>query len=293
MLTRLQGVYTALVTPFKHDRLDESALRARLAEQRAAGIAGIVVGATTGEGPALEPSEWKQLLEICIAERGDMKIVANTGTNNTRHSIAKTVLAHEMGADAAMAITPYYNKPTQEGMRLHFSAIAEAAPIPLMLYSVPSRTSCELLPPTCGALLDHPSIIALKLAVSNLDRLTEIKQYVGERWSILCGEDSLFLPMLSIGGEGLVSVTSNVVPEAVVALYRAYTTGDWATARQWHYRLYDLNSALFLETSPGPIKAAMRLRGRDCGEVRLPLAPFSDSKLEILQRALDKVLEAL
>ncbi len=292
-MTRLEGVFTALVTPFQNDRLDEKALHARLVEQRTAGIAGIVVGATTGEGPALEPTEWKRLLEICIAERGTMKIIANTGTNNTNHTVAKTVLAHEMGADAGLVITPYYNKPTQEGLYRHFTSVAAASPLPLMLYNVPSRTSCELLPETCKGLLDAETIISLKQAVSNLDRVTEIKQIVGDHWTILSGEDSLFLPMMAVGAEGLVSVTSNAVPEVVVALYSATKNNDWVEAKRLHYGLYDLNYALFTETSPGPIKAALKLLGRDCGEVRLPLAPFSTSKLDQLDRALHKAMGLL
>ena len=292
-MVKLEGVFTALVTPFANDRLDEPTLRTRIGEQRTAGISGLVVGATTGEGPALEPAEWKRLLEISIEEKGELTIVANTGTNNTAHSIARTVLAHDMGADAALAITPYYNKPTQEGLIRHFLAIATASPLPLMLYNVPSRTGCELLPDSCANLLKAPSIKAMKQAVGNLDHFTAMKQIVGDRWTLLSGEDSLMLPILALGGHGVVSCASNVVPEVMVGLYRASQRNDWDEARRLHYAVFDLIDQLFVETSPGPIKEAMKMRDRSCGEVRLPLAPLSAKRHDGLRKALHKAMEAV
>ncbi|MCX7834843.1 MAG: 4-hydroxy-tetrahydrodipicolinate synthase [bacterium] len=285
------GVYTALLTPFKHDHLDEDALRERIDEQRLAGVDGLVVAATTGEGPSLEPAEWKRLIEICVEEANGLKIIANSGTNNTQHSIAKTIMAKELGADAALVITPYYNKPSQEGLFKHFAAVASATDFPIVLYNVPSRTGCELLPETCEKLLSYPNIVSLKQAVPNLDRVTEIKQLVKEQWTILSGEDSLFLPMLSIGAEGIISATANVIPDQMVALWKAFQENDLERAKEIHYHIYDLIKMLFIETSPAPLKTAMKMRDRSCGDVRLPLAPLSEKWHVPLKRALEKALE--
>ncbi|MDK9700794.1 MAG: 4-hydroxy-tetrahydrodipicolinate synthase [bacterium] len=291
-MLRIEGIYTALVTPFANGTLDESRLRSLIAKQIDAGIHGVVIAGTTGEGPVLDSDEWEQAVRIAVTERGSLKIIANAGTNNTMHSIEKAKIAEQLGADAILVITPYYNKPTQNGMIRHFEAVANATKLPVMLYNVPSRTGCELLPDSCLTLLSTPNIVSIKQAVANLDRFTEIRQVVGNRWTILSGEDSLFLPMLGLGADGIVSVLSNVAPNQFVRMYEAAKANRWQEAQQLHYALYDLMRLLFIETSPAPVKAAMRMIGEDCGDVRLPLVPLSDGWIEPLRQALLKAREA-
>lgn len=288
---KLKGVYTAILTPFHQDQLDEATLRLRIQEQKNAGVDGLVVCATTGESPALEPAEWRRIVEISIEEAGQMQIIANTGTNNTKHTITKTIVAKELGVDAVLVITPYYNKPSQQGLIRHFSNVADSTDLPMMMYNVPSRTGCELLPETCKQLLNCSNIVSLKQAVSSLDKLTEIKQIVQDKWTILSGEDSLFLPMLSLGAEGIVSATANVIPDQVVFLWKAFQNGELDKAKEIHYAIYDLIKYLFIETSPAPLKTAMQMRNRSCGEVRLPLAPLTEIWHQPLKQALTKALE--
>jgi 4-hydroxy-tetrahydrodipicolinate synthase len=287
------GCYTALITPFRNGDLDIPALRTLVERQILGGVSGLVPCGTTGETPALSTREWETVVTTVIeTTQGRVPVIAGTGSNGTATTIERTQRAQELGADAALVVTPYYNKPTQEGLYQHFAAIANATDIPLVLYNVPGRTGVNMLPETVLRLSTIPGIAAIKEASGSLDQSSQILGESPEGFAVLSGDDSLTLPIMGVGGTGVVSVVSNIVPEAVTELTAAALAGDYATARTIHHALFDLCRAMFCETNPVPVKAAAALLGICTPEVRLPLAPLSESGQRRVEAALAAWLSA-
>jgi 4-hydroxy-tetrahydrodipicolinate synthase len=220
------------------------------------------------------------------AAKGRVPIIAGTGSNGTATTIERTLRAQELGADGALIVTPYYNKPTQEGLYRHFAAVTEATDLPIVLYNVPGRTSVNMLPETAIRLAELPTIVAIKEASGSLDQASQIVLEGPRDFAVLSGDDSLTLPIMGVGGTGIISVVSNIVPEAVSALTTACLVGDYATARVLHLALFDLCRAMFVETNPVPVKAASALLGYTTTEVRLPLAPLSEAAQRRVEQAL-------
>jgi 4-hydroxy-tetrahydrodipicolinate synthase len=284
----LSGCYTALITPFRDGNLDEAALRALVTRQIAGGVSGLVPCGTTGEAPALTETEWERVVSIVIeTARGRVPVLAGTGANSTTTAIERTRRARALGADGALVVTPYYNRPTQEGLYRHFAAIAEAVDLPLVPYNVPSRTGVNLLPETVARLSTIPTIVGIKEASGSLDQASQIVREALAPFAVLSGDDSLTLPVMGVGGTGIISVVSNIVPEAVSALTNACLVGDFATGRAIHLALFDLCRAMFVETNPAPVKAAAALLGYCTPEVRLPLAPLSEAAQRRVETALE------
>ncbi|MFZ4737290.1 MAG: 4-hydroxy-tetrahydrodipicolinate synthase [Bradymonadia bacterium] len=281
------GVYTALITPFVAGRADEEgqidwpALDALVERQIAAGIDGVVPCGTTGESSTLSKAEKVEIFRRVVATaRGRCKVIAGIGTNDTRTTVALARAALEAGADGGLVITPYYNKPTQEGLYHHFRTVAEQVPgLPNVLYNVPSRTGVSLTVDTVDRLADVPGIVAIKEASRDLTMDAEIVARCGDRLAVLSGEDSISFPLWAVGGRGVICVASNLVPERLVALWRAFERGDWNTARALHLRLLPVFNGLFLETNPVPVKTACALAFGGSAEVRLPLVPLQPGTL--------------
>ncbi len=289
----LSGVHTAIITPFRDGKVDHGALEALVERQIAGGVHGLVPCGTTGESATLSKAEKVEIFRRVIATaKGRAKIIAGVGTNDTAGSIELARAAADLGADAGLVITPYYNKPTAEGMYQHFRTIAEAVPaLPSVLYNVPGRTSVSLDVATIDRLADVPGIVAIKEATSNLVFDAEIIARCGERLAVLSGDDAVSFPLWCLGGRGVICVTSNVVPERMVALWNAFEKGDLAQARRLHLRLLPLFTGLFMETNPGPVKALYSWLYPDTSaEMRLPLVDISPSNAARL-RALAAELE--
>jgi 4-hydroxy-tetrahydrodipicolinate synthase len=283
----LSGCYTALITPFRNGLIDETALRALVRRQIAGGVSGLVPCGTTGEAPTLSPSEWDRIISVVVeTSDGSVPVLAGTGSNNSVTVIERTRRARMLGADGALVVTPYYNRPTQDGLYRHFAAIAEAVDLPLVLYNVPGRTGVNLLPETVVRLADMPSIVGIKEASGSLDQASQILREANRDFVVLSGDDSLTLPMMGIGATGVISVVSNIAPEAVSALTAACLAGDFESARSLHLALFDLCRAMFVETNPTPVKAASALLGYCSPEVRLPLAPLSEAAQRRVESAL-------
>ena len=253
----LSGCYTALITPFRDGLIDESALRAHVRRQIAGGVSGLVPCGTTGEAPALSAPEWDRVVEV-VVEMADRRIpvLAGTGSNNTATVIERTRRARTLGADGALVVTPYYNRPTQDGLYRHFTAIAEAVDLPLVLYNVPGRTGVNLVPETVVRLADISNIVGIKEASGSLDQASQIMSEAPEAFVVVSGDDSHTLPMMGVGASGVISVVSNIAPEAVSALTSACLAGDFRSGRDLHLALFDLCRAMFVETNPTPVKAA-------------------------------------
>ncbi len=283
----IAGCYTALITPFRDGQIDEPALRALVDRQIEGGVSGLVPCGTTGEAPALSGTEWDRVVATVIeSARGRVPVIAGTGSNSTTNTIERTRRARTLGADGALVVTPYYNRPTQEGLYQHFVAIAEAVDLPLVLYNVPGRTGVNLLPETAVRLASIPMIVAIKEASGSLDQASQIICDAPADFVVLSGDDSLTVPIMGVGGLGIISVVSNIVPGAVSALTAACLAGDFAAGRAIHLALFDLCRAMFAETNPVPVKAAAALLGYCTPEVRLPLAPLSEAALRRVERAL-------
>jgi 4-hydroxy-tetrahydrodipicolinate synthase len=284
------GLYVALVTPFdRRGDLNETKLRELVRFHAAAGTDGLVPCGTTGEGSVLRGwEERERILRIVVEEtRGRMKVIAGVGTNSTAGTIRNVQRLESLGVDGALVITPYYNKPTQAGLEAHFRAVAVASPVPLVLYNVPGRTGVNLLPETIAALMDEPRIVAVKEASGNLVQASWIHRRCGERIAVLCGEDALTYPMLCLGATGVISVLGNVVPRDMLAMIAAHRALDARTALAKHLELLPLAEALFLETNPMPVKAALNHLGYEVGEPRLPLVPMKAELAARLQRELE------
>ena len=281
------GVLTALVTPFRDGTIDEPALRELVEWQIGAGIDGLVPCGSTGEAATLSHPEHRRVVEIVVeAARGRVPVVAGTGSNNTREAVELTQHARDAGADAALLISPYYNKPTQEGIVLHYAEIARETGFPLVVYNIPGRTGSNLLPATLARLADLDHVVGVKEACGDLAQIAEVIAQCPTDFAVLSGDDALSLPLLALGGQGVISTSSNVAPSEMVALLRAFESGDLASAQRAHYALLPLFEALFCETNPIPVKAALALLGRCGPEIRLPLTPLSQAPREALQGVL-------
>jgi len=281
------GSLVAIVTPFKNGRVDERALVDLIEFQIANGTDGIVPCGTTGESATLTHEEHNQVIRLTIeAVRRRVPVIAGTGSNSTAEAIALTKHAQQAGADAALLITPYYNKPTQEGLFRHYKAIADAVELPLVLYNIPGRTSVNMLPATVARLASIKHIVAIKEGSASLQQVSEIIQACGERITVLSGDDPLTLPMMAVGAKGVITVTANIAPRHMAAMVDAFAAGKLDEAMRVHYRLYPLFTALFYETNPIPVKEALAMMGKIQPDVRLPLCSMSGDNRDKLARAL-------
>ncbi len=284
------GVLTALVTPFRNGAVDEAALADLVEQQIAAGIDGLVPCGSTGESATLSHPEHRRVVEVVVAAaRGRAPVIAGTGSNSTREAIELTLHAKEAGAEAALLISPYYNKPTQTGIYEHYARIAEETAMPLILYNIPGRTASNIAPETVARLAELDQIVGIKEASGNLEQVARVIARCPEDFSVLSGDDALTLPMLALGGRGVISTTSNVAPSEMAGLVRAFRTGDLSRAREIHYRLLPLFEVLFCETNPIPVKAALALRGAIADELRLPLTPLGETQRPRLQAVLKEL----
>jgi 4-hydroxy-tetrahydrodipicolinate synthase len=283
-----RGTHTALVTPFRGGVFDEAAFRAHIARQIGAGIDGIVPVGTTGESPTLSHEEHAEVIRVAVeAAAGRCKVIAGTGSNSTQEAVALTREAESLGADAALLVAPYYNKPSQEGLYRHYRTVAEATGLPLVLYSIPGRCGVEIGVETVARLAaDCPRIVCIKEAGGSVERVSSLRAAVPEDFEIVSGDDSLTLPFLSVGAVGVISVASNLLPAEVSAMVRAFLDGRTAEAAAAHAKLYGLFKDLFVETNPVPVKYALSLTGHMAPEVRLPLCEMSPSHAERLRACL-------
>jgi 4-hydroxy-tetrahydrodipicolinate synthase len=281
------GVYTALITPFKDDKVDFDALRNLIEEQYKNGVDGIVPCGTTGESPTLSYDEHELVIEFCVKHaKGKMKILAGTGANSTTEAIRFTQFAKKVGCDGALIVSPYYNKPTQRGLYLHFKSIADAVDIPIVLYNIAGRTSVNIEPVTIAKLFnDCKNIIGVKEASGSLTQMSTIKALV-PNIEMLSGDDALTLPVLSIGGVGVISVLSNIIPSQVGSLVKAFEKGNMEEAKKIHYKLLPFVKVMFIETNPIPVKTAASLLGLCEFGLRLPMCAMEDSNKEILKKTL-------
>lgn len=287
-----RGAYTALVTPFRDGRVDDGALVALVEAQIRGGINGLVPCGTTGESPCLSYAEHIHVIEVVMrAVAGRVPVLAGAGSNCTREAIELSRACKELGVAGTLQITPYYNKPTQEGLVAHFTEIADGVGLPLVAYNVPGRTGVDLLPETVAKLAKHPLVVGVKEATGDMIRASRIRELCGPDFALLSGDDFTLMPFLAVGGDGVISVGSNVVPEMFVALCDAARAGRWDDARARHYAHLPLTRALFSTTSPIPVKHAMALLGRMGVEMRTPLVPLGEDRTELA--AIRRELEAL
>jgi 4-hydroxy-tetrahydrodipicolinate synthase len=278
-----EGCYVAMVTEFKGGRVDLDGVRAMAERLIAGGVKGLVPVGCTGEAATLSVEERTGVIEAVLRARGNnksVKVIPGTGTNATSSSVELTQAAADLGADGAMLITPYYNKPTQRGLIKHYETVAAKVKIPIVLYNVPGRTGVNMLPDTVHELAAIDSVVAVKEASGSIDQVSRIVR--STRIDVLSGDDSLTLPMMAVGAKGVVSVAGNVAPQDVSNMVDSFLAGDVGEARRIHLRLLPLFHALFIETNPGPVKAALKLMGAGSGELRLPLVPISgESESEV------------
>ncbi len=271
-----KGSIVAIVTPFKKEQIDEEKLRELVEFQIENGTDGIVPCGTTGEASTLDYEEHNRVIEIVVQQtRKRVPVIAGTGSNATTEAIEITGHAKRLGADGALLVTPYYNKPTQEGLYQHYKAIAEAVALPQILYNVPGRTSVNMLPETVARLAEIPNIVGIKEATGSLQQVSEVLALCGDNISVLSGDDFITFPMMACGGVGVISVTANIMPKEISSLIDAFFEGNIEDARRLHLKLLKINNAMFIETNPTPVKTALGLMGKCGDEVRLPLAPMS------------------
>ena len=278
------GMATALVTPMKPDgSIDYEAFSRFIEFQIEKGINALVVMGTTGENATIEYKEQYKIIRFVVEQvAGRVPVIAGTGTNNTEHVLHNTKAACEAGADAVLVVTPYYNKATQNGLIAHFTAVADVSTVPVILYNVPGRTGCNLLPKTVAKLAEHPRIAAIKEATGNMAQMVQLQALCGDKIDIYSGEDALTVPMMAMGAKGTISVLSNVVPAESVAMTDACKAGDFETAAKWQCRLLPLIDALFSEVNPIPAKAATAAMGYGADYLRLPLTPMEDATKAVL-----------
>jgi 4-hydroxy-tetrahydrodipicolinate synthase len=282
-----KGVITALVTPFRGDAVDEEALRRLVDEQIRAGIDGFVPVGTTGESPTVSVEEHIRIIKIVVEEtRKRVPVIAGTGANSTREAIELTCEARAVGADGTLQVTPYYNRPTQDGLFRHFKAVADAAGLPIVVYNVPGRTGCDLLPETMARLCEVPLVVGIKEATGSAQRAAQIIARVGDRMVVLSGDDATAFPLYALGAQGCISVVSNVAPADMAAMWDAAAAGDWKKARELHYRVFPLSEGLFIEANPIPVKAALAMMGKITDEIRAPLYPMAGANREKVRKIL-------
>ena len=275
--TVFTGMATAIITPMTKDGIDYDALGRLIEFQIEKGINAIVVMGTTGENATIEPEDQKKVIAYTVEKVAKrVPVIAGTGTNNTDHVLANTKAACEVGADAVLVVTPYYNKATQSGLIQHFTMVADASTVPVIMYNVPGRTGCNLLPKTVAKLAEHPNIVGVKEATGNMAQMVEIMHLCGDKIDVYSGEDALTVVMMAMGGAGTISVLSNVVPKESVAMTDACIRGDYAAAAKMQCQLLPLIDCLFSQVNPIPVKAAMAAMGYGDDYVRLPLTPMEE-----------------
>ena len=280
------GLTVALVTPFADGKIDEAALRALVDFHAESGTDCVSPVGTTGESPTLSHDEHEQVIRVvCEQAAGRIQVMAGTGANSTSEAIRLTKFAQSVGADAALMVAPYYNKPTQDGFFEHYRAVSEAVDLPIVLYNIPGRTAKNMEPETIARIGELDSVVAIKESTGSMDQASQVLAI--SDLTVLSGDDSLTLPLLAIGGRGVVSVVGNIIPDDVKAMLVAFDNGELTEAQQWHARLFPLcRDLLGLATNPIPIKAAMGLLGRDTGDVRLPMTPLASGELAELKTTL-------
>ena len=285
-----RGTFTALVTPFRNGGIDVAAFEKLIENQIAVGITGIVAVGTTGESPTLSHEERQELIRLAVATaKSRCQVLAGTGSNATQHAVADTKAAEKLGADGALLVAPYYNKPSQEGLFRHFKTIADATALPIMLYNIPGRCGVDVAPDTVTRLAKEcRNIVTIKEASGSVERVSELGARLAESFTILSGDDSLTLPFMSVGAVGVVSVASNLFPAEICALVRAYECGDAKLALNLHRKMFPLFKDLFIEPNPVPIKTALGWRGAMSGEVRLPLCEMSEPNQARLRKTLEE-----
>jgi 4-hydroxy-tetrahydrodipicolinate synthase len=285
------GTYTAIVTPFKNGKLDVDALERIIKAQIKGGVDGIVPVGTTGESPTVSYEEHVEIIKLSVKfAAGKVKVLAGTGANSTTEAIYLTKAAEKVGADGSLQVAPYYNKPTQEGLFQHFHAIARATKLPIVLYSIPGRCGIEIAVDTVNRLAhDSVNIVGIKEAGGNADRVSRLRAALGDKFTILSGDDSLTLPFMSVGAHGVISVASNVIPREVSHMVKAFAKGKPDVALKLHNKFYPVFKDLFIETNPVPVKAALAMLGMVEEEYRLPLVPMSAANREKLKKTLKAV----
>ena len=281
--TVFTGAATAIITPFKDGKIDYESFGKLIDWQIAEGIDALVVCGTTGEGSTLTDEEHREAIKFSVEKvAGRVPVIAGTGSNDTAYAIDLTKFACEVGADAMLVVTPYYNKATQRGLYECFTAIADASTKPVILYNVPSRTGCNLLPATVAKLADHENIVAIKEACGNISQIAELAALVGDKMDIYSGNDDQIVPIMSLGGKGVISVLSNLMPKATSEMCKKFASGDVKGAREMQLELLDLTNALFCEVNPIPVKAAMAAMGFCENSLRLPLTTMEKANEEKL-----------
>lgn len=282
-----KGSIVAIVTPFKNGKFDEKAFKSLIEWHISEGTDGIVPCGTTGESATLDYEEHYRVIEITVKTvKGRIPVIAGTGANSTDETIMITKKAKQLGADAALLVTPYYNKPTQEGLYRHYKKVAEAVNIPQILYNVPGRTAVNMLPSTVERLAEIKNIVGIKEATGDMKQVSEVIRLCGNRMTVLSGDDFTTLPLLALGGKGVISVSANVAPRDVSAMCNAWEQGDIVRARKLHFKLEPLNSAMFIETNPIPAKTSLSMMGKIQEEFKLPLCQMSDDNKEKLRKIL-------
>lgn len=285
---QFQGAFTALVTPYKNNSIDEEAYRALIEWQIEQGIDGLVPCGTTGESATLSHEEHKKVITVCVDQvKGRVPVIAGAGSNCTSEAVDLTRYAKEAGADAALLITPYYNKPTPEGLVAHFKAIASEVSIPFFIYNVPGRTSLNVMPKTVARIFNEiPEAIGIKEATGDLKQVSEVVEECGPDFIVLSGDDFTILPLMSVGGHGVISVVSNIIPGMVRSMCKAYASKDLMQAKRLHFEMAPLCRAMFLETNPIPVKTSLVMMGKVDKEFRLPLVPMLPENEEKLRTVL-------
>ncbi len=284
------GALSAIVTPFRDGEVDERALRDHIEWQIQSGIDGIVPCGSTGESATLTHAEHERVIKITIEQtRRRVPVVAGTGSNATAEAIWLTTAAREIGADGALLLSPYYNKPTQEGIFRHYKMIASAVDLPLIVYNIPGRTASNIAPETFARLCEIRNIVGVKEASGLMDQVSDIHRLCGDRLTILSGDDGLTVPIMALGGKGVIATTSNVMPREMHDLAAAGLAGDFARAREIHYKIMPVMRNLFIETNPIPLKQALAFMGRCANELRLPLCPMSAPAAEKLKAAMKEL----
>jgi 4-hydroxy-tetrahydrodipicolinate synthase len=285
-----KGVLTALITPFRDGAVDEKALRDLIEWQIDSGVDGLVPCGSTGESATLSHAEHERVIKLTVEQaRKRVPVVAGTGSNATAEAIRLTAAAREMGADGALLISPYYNKPTQDGIYKHYKMIAASVDLPLIVYNIPGRTASNIAPETFARMTEIRNVVGVKEASGSMDQISEIVRLCGDRLAILSGDDALTLPAMALGGTGVISTCSNVVPRVMHELTAAAAAGNFARARELHYRILALMRALFIETNPIPVKQAVALMGKCANELRLPLVPMTQGAADRLAAAMKEL----
>jgi len=283
-----QGVFTALITPFKDGKVNEAAYQTHIQRQLDAGVHGLVPSGTTGESPTLSHEEHELVIRLCLdANQGKVPVMAGTGSNATAEAVHLSQRAEKMGVDALLLVNPYYNKPSTEGLYAHFKAIHDATSVPIVLYNIPGRSAIDLGDELIARLAELPRIVGVKDATGDLARVASLRQRVGEDFCLLSGEDMTALAFNAMGGHGCISVTANIAPEHCARMHNAWFEGDISTAQSIHHQLVDLHDAMFMETSPAPAKYAASLLGICESSVRLPLVEPRDETKAAIRRAME------